>query len=247
MRKILLAMIVMGALFSCKKEKPFTIFMIGDSTMAIKRAEVFPETGWGMVLPNYFDSLVVVDNHAVNGRSSKSFIGEGRWQVVLDSLKSGDFVFIQFGHNDQKVKSPDRYTEPYGEYTSNLVKYVKESRQKGAVPILFTSIVRRKFDVDGKLVDTHGEYPQAMKKVAEELTVPVVDLQKLTHSMVEALGTEESKELYLWTDPDDQFPEGRKDDTHLCTEGAEKVARLAVIELAKINQKLAEHIINKEE
>ncbi len=244
-RKLLFWVLCIVSVVSCTtKPKPVDIFMIGDSTMANKTKEVYPETGWGQVLPLYFDTLTTIHNHAVNGRSSKSFIGEGRWNVVLDSLKQGDYLFIQFGHNDQKIKSPDRYTEPYGEYTENLKRYVTESRAKGATPILFTSIVRRKFNEDGTLEDTHTDYPPAMRKVAEELNIPLVDLQVMTKEMVEALGDEKSKSVYLWDDRiSEKFPEGRKDDTHLCLDGAKKVAALAVKDLLSKDKNLAKHIM----
>ncbi|MCW3785596.1 rhamnogalacturonan acetylesterase [Plebeiibacterium sediminum] len=245
MNKLIVFMLfVMGFVACTTKPEPIDIFMIGDSTMANKIPEVYPETGWGQVLPLYFDTLTTIHNHAVNGRSSKSFIGEGRWQVVLDSLKAGDYLLIQFGHNDQKIKSPDRYTEPYGEYTDNLKKYINESRAKGAKPILLTSIVRRKFNEDGTLVDTHTDYPPAMRKVAEEMNVPLIDLQAMTANLVESLGDEASKQLYLW-DPNtsERFPEGRKDDTHLCVEGAKKVAGLAVKGLSEKDEVLSAHII----
>ncbi len=248
MKNIIIIMLFVIGFASCTtKPEPIDIFMIGDSTMANKKPEVYPETGWGQVLNLYFDTLTTIHNHAVNGRSSKSFIGEGRWQVVLDSLKSGDYLFIQFGHNDQKIKSPDRYTEPYGEYTENLKKYVNESRSKGAIPFLFTSIVRRKFNEDGTLIDTHTDYPPAMRKVAEELAVPMVDLQVMTENLVESLGDESSKELYLW-DPtiSEKFPEGRKDDTHLKVSGAKKVAELAVSGLLEKDANLAKHIVSKQ-
>jgi len=241
---IFCVLIVVGFVSCTSKREPIDIFMIGDSTMANKTEDVYPETGWGQVLPLYFDTLTTIHNHAVNGRSSKSFIGEGRWDVVLDSLKQGDYLFIQFGHNDQKIKSPDRYTEPYGEYTENLKRYVNESRAKGAKPILFTSIVRRKFNEDGILEDTHTDYPPAMRKVAEELNVPLVDLQVMTAEMVESLGVEESKSVYLWDETvSEKFPEGRKDDTHLRVEGAKKVAELAVKGLLGKDKELSGHIL----
>ncbi len=243
-KNLLFLVLCIISVVSCtSKPEPIDIFMIGDSTMANKTKDVYPETGWGQVLSLYFDTLTTIHNHAMNGRSSKSFIGEGRWDVVLDSLKQGDYLFIQFGHNDQKIKSPDRYTEPYGEYTENLKRYVTESRAKGAIPILFTSIVRRKFNEDGILVDTHTDYPPAMRKVAEELNVPLVDLQVATEEMVEALGTEESKSVYLWDDTiSEKFPEGRKDDTHLCINGAKRVAELAVKGLLMKDKNLSKHI-----
>jgi len=119
----------------CAPSKLITVYTIGDSTMANKKAEVYPETGWGQVFQNYFDSKVRVSNHAVNGRSSKSFIDEGRWKIVLDSLKRGDYVFIQFGHNDEKANKPAVYADPSTTYRKNLEKYIEETRAKGATPI----------------------------------------------------------------------------------------------------------------
>ncbi len=227
-------------------QKPIDVYMVGDSTMSDKKAEVYPETGWGQVFDEFFDEQVTVHNHAVNGRSTKSFITEGRWQTVLDSLKQGDYVFIQFGHNDQKDQDSARYTDPYGTYSQNLEKYVRESRDKGATPILLTSIVRRKFDENGQLLDTHGDYPLAMRAVAKELDVGLIDLQKLTADLVQSMGDEPSKEVYLWTEPNDRFPEGRQDDTHLRVVGAKKVAELVANELVKLPNDLAGHVVQQD-
>lgn len=221
------------------------VYTIGDSTMANKDTAVYPETGWCQVLDEFFDDQVEVHNYAVNGRSTKSFIDEGRWQTVLDNLKSGDYVFIQFGHNDEKIKDTTRYTEPFGSYTDNLTKFVTESREKGAIPVLLTPIVRRKFDKNGKLIDTHDDYPVAVRKLAQKMDVPLIDLQKLTENMVQSMGDEKSKALYLWTAPDRNFPEGRKDDTHLNVEGARKVAAMATEALKKLPLGLAEHVVSQ--
>ena len=130
---------------SFSHEPKFTVFMIGDSTMANKDTTGGKqERGWGMVLQQYFDDGVVVDNHAVNGRSSKSFINEGRWEKVLAKIKPGDYVFIQFGHNDEKPK-PDRHTDPGSTFDDNLRKFVNETREKGGIPVLFNAVVRRNF------------------------------------------------------------------------------------------------------
>lgn len=232
-----LTAIILLVLSSCKEKQIVNIYCIGDSTMADKKPEVFPETGWCQALPAFLDESVIVHNHAVNGRSSKSFIDEGRWQTVLDSLQNGDFVFIQFGHNDEKDYDSTRYTTPFGTYTDNLERFVKEARGKGAKPILFTSIVRRKFAEDGTITDTHGDYPVATRQIAEKLNVPLIDLQKLTEEWAEKLGDETSKKMYLWAEPTEQFPEGRKDDTHLSDAGAAEVAKLAMHECRR--QKLA--------
>ncbi len=218
-----------------------TVFTIGDSTMANKKAEVAPETGWCQVFSEFVDQSVVIKNRAVNGRSTKSFITEGRWKAVLDSLKTGDYVFIQFGHNDQKIQDSTRYTEPFTTYRKNLERFVRETREKGATPILFTSIVRRKFE-NGFLTDTHGNYPLVVRLVAAEMNVSMVDLQLLTAGAVTALGDEASKEIYLWTLPTVKFPEGRKDDTHLKVEGARLIAKLAAQQLVLLDNSLARKI-----
>jgi lysophospholipase L1-like esterase len=221
-----------------------TVFTIGDSTMADKKAEVAPETGWCQAFPGFVSENVVIKNRAMNGRSTKSFIGEGRWKAVLDSLKAGDYVFIQFGHNDEKNQDSMRYTEPFTSYRKNLERFVRETREKGAIPILFTSIVRRKFE-NGMLLDTHGNYPVVTRLVANEMNVPLVDLQMLTAGVLTALGEEQSKQVYLWTPPTDKFPEGRKDDTHLCKAGAILVAKLAAQQLMLMDNSLAKEILKK--
>lgn len=222
----------------------FTVWTIGDSTMASKKAEVAPETGWCQAFSNFVTANVEVRNRAMNGRSSKSFITEKRWQWVLDSLKAGDYVFIQFGHNDQKIQDSTRYTEPFTTYRKNLERFVRETREKGATPILFTSIVRRKFE-NGLLVDTHGNYPVVTRLVAAEMNVPLIDLQMLTAGAVTAVGEEESKKIYLWIPPTEKFPKERKDDTHLSVEGANLVAKLATQQLMLLDNSLAGCIKSK--
>jgi lysophospholipase L1-like esterase len=221
----------------------FTIYTIGDSTMADKKADVYPETGWCQVLKNYFDGKVVIRNHAVNGRSTKSFINEKRWQTVLDSLKPGDYVFIQFGHNDEKENDSTRYTTPFGTYKTNLERFVSDTRSKGATPVLFTPIVRRKFGSDGLLSNTHGDYPAAVREVAQNMNVLFIDLQKITEQWVNSLGSEPSKEYFLWTSPNEKYPEGRKDDTHLSEKGANEIACLALQECIKQNLPFSDRIL----
>lgn len=238
----------MSLVNACSTDKaPLTIYTIGDSTMANKKSEVYPETGWGQVLENYVDATVTVKNRARNGRSSKSFIDEGRWQVVLDSLEKGDVVFIQFGHNDQKAYDSTRYTSPFGTYTANLNKFVKETRDKGATPVLFTSIVRRKFGADGRLEDTHGDYPVAVRSLAEQFEVPLIDLQRITAEWITSMGQEASKEMYLWTAPDENYPDGRKDDTHLSEKGARAVAQFALGECISLDMALKNRIVINQE
>ncbi len=218
-----------------KEKKSVKIYMIGDSTMANKEANRRPETGWGMVFNEFFNDKVTVDNHAVNGRSSKSFIGEGRWKEVYDLLQPGDYLFIEFGHNDQKFKSPDRYTNPFTTYRANLERYVTEAREKGAIPILLTSIVRRNFNEYGCLIDTHTDYPLVTRLVADDMDVPFVDLQRLTEFRVTELGPEDSKQLYNWLAPgeNENYPDGVQDDTHLNNKGAHEVAQMVIDDMKK--------------
>jgi len=242
----LVVLLLFVTLFGCHTKESIRIFTIGDSTMADKKPEAFPETGWCQVLTEFLDNTVTVHNHAVNGRSSKSFIDEGRWQLVLDSLQPGDILFIQFGHNDQKEYDSTRYTSPWGTYSANLERFVNEARSKGAEPILITSIVRRKFGEGGKLVDTHGEYPSAMRQVAQKLNVPLIDLLKLTEDWINSLGDVDSKAMYLYIEPNENYPDGRKDDTHLSVEGAKNVARLAMEESKRQTLDFSDRIYMKQ-
>lgn len=256
-----------------------TIFMIGDSTMANKvLTGGNPERGWGQMLPGFLSEEIVVDNHAQNGRSSKSFIDGGLWQKVIDKVRPGDYVFIQFGHNDEKPKA-DRHTDPGSTFDDNLRKFVNETRAKGGKPVLFNSIIRRNFGVaadanavsaavkqddafyanpdakradaaeeavtaEMKLIDTHGAYLESPRNVARELNVPFVDMNKITHDLVEGLGPEASKALFMWVEPNTvpAIPKGREDNTHLNVHGGRVIAGLTIDEIAKAVPELAPYV-----
>ena len=192
-----------------------------------------PERGWGQILPPYFKAGVRLENHAMNGRSSKSFRDEGRWQMVLDSLKPGDWVIIQFGHNDEKDKDASRFTTPFGSFKTNLLQYISEARAHQANPILATPTARRKFDESGKLVDTHGDYVKAVRAVAAEQGVPLIDLNLRSDELLRREGPELSKKNYIWVTKDEYpaLPKGREDDTHFCAFGASRMCDLAVDEI----------------
>jgi lysophospholipase L1-like esterase len=216
-----------------------TIYTIGDSTMANKVApEQNPERGWGQMLPTFFSDKVVIDNRAVNGRSTRSFIDLKLWEAVYNALEKGDYVFIQFGHNDGKVTDPTRYTNPHTSYRHNLIRFVEETRKKGATPILFSSITRRTFNEQGVLIDSHGDYTQELRLVAQEYKVPFIDMQYYTELLEEKYGKEGSKSLHLhYTKGENSyFPNGKEDDTHLSVLGATEIAKIAVsqIKLLKI-------------
>ncbi len=223
---------------SCLGQKT-TIYTIGDSTMADKiKPNENPETGWCQVLPSFFDlNQVTIDNRAVNGRSTKSFIKEKRWDSVYNSLQPGHYVFIQFGHNDAKIADSTRYTNPHTSYRHNLIRFVTETRAKGAIPILFSSIARRNFNEQGVLIGTHGEYPLEVRLVAQEYQVPFIDLEYFSEQLEQSYGVEKSKELHLFFKAGEHpyYPEGKSDDTHLSRKGATEIATIAVRELKKLN------------
>lgn len=239
-------------LMSAMQDQITTIYMIGDSTMADKNIDGGKqERGWGMVLASYFDDDIIIENHAVNGRSSKSFIDEGRWDSVLCRLQPGDYVFIQFGHNDEKPQ-PERHTDPGTTFDANLRRFVSEARSKGAIPVLFNAVARRNFirqtpqnDDDEKLrlttatttpitsegdtlYDTHGLYLLSPRNVAQEMGVVFIDANQITHNLEQQLGREGSKNLHMWYLPGQQpsLPDGRQDNTHYNVYGANTVARL---------------------
>jgi lysophospholipase L1-like esterase len=223
----------------------FTIFLIGDSTMANKPLiPENPERGWGQMLPPYFKAGVLVENHAMNGRSSKSFRDEGRWQTVENLLKPGDWVIIQFGHNDEKEKDPTRYSAPFGSFKTNLTQYVLETRAHGANPILATPVARRKFDETGKIVDTHGDYVAAVRAVAAEQGVPLIDLNKRSDDLLRSEGPELSKKIYIYVTAAEYpaLPQGRQDDTHFCASGASRMCDLAVDEIETAAPELAHYL-----
>lgn len=240
---LLFALLLVFASFKSDKSN-ITIFMIGDSTMANKKLDGGnPERGWGHMLPGFLSEDVQVDNHAQNGRSSKSFIDEGRWDAVVSKIKKGDYVFIQFGHNDEKT-NPDRHTVPGTTFDANLKRFVNETRAKGGIPVLFNSIVRRNFNEEGVLVDTHGAYLESPRNVAKEMNVPFVDLNKITHDLMQGMGVEDSKKLLMWVEPNTipAIPKGKEDNTHLNIYGGRVVAELALDALVEVVPELAQYI-----
>jgi len=212
------------------QKQPITIFLAGDSTMAPKQPDKRPETGWGETLGQLFkEGTVKIDNRAMNGRSTKTFISEGRWQAIIDDLKPGDYVFIQFGHNDESKDKGERYTPPE-DYRRNLIRFVHEVRTKNGNPVLLTPVIRRKFGTNGNFVDTHGEYPDIVRDVAKEQNVPLIDMHRKSEAMIKNLGVEDSRKLFLQLKPGENpnYPNGIEDNTHFNPFGADVMAKLAV-------------------
>ncbi len=224
-----------------------TVFLIGDSTMSEKETHAYPETGWGMPFRYFFDSTVVVENHAKNGRSTKSFLAENRWTPVVNKLKPGDYVFIQFGHNDESKQKVGRYTTP-DEYKDNLRKFIAETRNKNANPILLTPVSRRKFDDDGKALPTHAGYSPLVREVAKETNTPLIDLDEKSRSLYQQFGEENSKLLFLQLGPGEHpnYPEGKEDNTHFNEFGARKIAQIVLSEIVALRLELCHRIVNKE-
>jgi lysophospholipase L1-like esterase len=201
------------------------VHLAGDSTAAPKTAAAAPETGWGMALPFFLTPHSTVANHAVNGRSSRSFIEEGRLDAIAGVLRADDVLLIQFGHND--AKDDERHTDPWTSYPDHLRRYVRTARDRGARPVLLTSVERRRFDAQGNAVPTHGEYPAAVRALAAAEGVPLVDVQAASLARWQELGPEGTEELFLWLEPGEApgHPDGARDNTHFRPAGAIEVAR----------------------
>src|SRR6184192_4123617 len=222
------------------QQKPIMIYLAGDSTMAQKLPAKRPETGWGEMLSKFFqEGTVIIDNRAQNGRSTRTFISEGRWQTIVDALKPGDYVFIQFGHNDESKEKVDRYTPP-ADYRNNLIKFVSEVRARKATPVLLTPVMRRRFDKDGRLQDTHGEYPDIVRSVAAEYKVALIDMHRSSAAVLAKYGAEESRKLFLQLKPNESpnYPKGIEDNTHFNPLGAKVMARLAADGIRELRLKL---------
>ena len=256
MTRFAMVMSVMVMLFTMTSaDRRFTIFMIGDSTMANKDIKKGQERGWGMALQGFFTENVVVDNHALNGRSSRSFIIEGHWQKVYDAMKPGDYLVIQFGHKDEKgkiEKNNKRHTEPGLTFDDNYRMFIRAAQEKGVTPIVMNAVVRRNFykkpdmNVDdeslrdakstGKeqinsdtLIDTHGLYVVTPQNVAKLMRVPFVDANKITKDFENSLGVEKSRLLHMIS-----AVKNGKDNTHYTVYGAHEVASRLVDAMAEV-------------
>lgn len=229
--------------FMASQQKKTKVFLAGDSTIAIKEKKAYPETGWGMPFVHFFDSTVQIENRAKNGRSTRTFIEEGLWQGVINDVQPGDYVFIQFGHNDESEEKKDRYTTPE-QYKRNLKHFIDESRAKGATPVLLTPVSRRRFK-DGKALETHAQYSNLVREVAAEANVAFIDLDTKSRELYQQLGEEGSKLLFLQLQPGDHpnYPEGKVDNTHFNELGARLIAQIVLSQIKAQNLNLAQQIV----
>ncbi len=243
-KNLVVLLLVVGCFAFLSPDKKPTIFLIGDSTMANKPLDENPERGWGQLFPGYMTDEVEIQNHAVNGRSTKSFLKEHRWDTVMSRMKAGDYVMIQFGHNDGKVEDSNRSAPAHTLYKENLIRYVNDTRSKGATPILITPVMRRKFDAAGKFVDQHGDYPAVVKEVAAAMNVLLIDLHKSSEALIVKEGVENSRRLFL-NIPASHFKnyKGKEEDnTHFSEYGASSVASLVCQSIKEQNLPLAKYL-----
>jgi len=220
--------------------------MAGDSTMSIKSPTAFPETGWGMPFTSFWKEDLQVVNLAKNGRSTKTFRSEGLWQSIMNSVQPGDYVFIQFGHNDEVKEKVGSYTTPE-EFTSNLKQYIAESRKKNAKPILLTPVARRKFDATGNPIETHEAYSALVRQVAEAEQVALIDHDRLSMAVYGKMGAENSRLLFLQLKPGEHpnYPAGKEDNTHFNELGARLMAQLVLQEIKFKIPELMQYVIRK--
>jgi lysophospholipase L1-like esterase len=243
MYRITIIVVAFLTAFSMPPKKKIKVWLIGDSTMSVKEVKTYPETGWGMPFVYFFDSTVTVDNRAQNGRSTRTFMQENRWQPVVDALQEGDYVFVQFGHNDE-VKTKKSYTTE-DEFKANLLKYITDTRSKKAIPVLLTPVARRQFDAQGNVVGTHDVYAQIVRNVAKDNNVPLIDLDKKGQELLQQWGVEKSKLLFNQLTPGEHpnYPQGKEDNTHFNELGARMVAQIVLREIRALQLELADRVV----
>ncbi len=242
--RILLGILILSLLnLDLKAQIPIRIYLVGDTSCASHKVPDW--TGWGQILPNYFMDNVSIYNYARNGKSSKQFISEGRWSAICTQLKMGYFVFIQLGNNDEKIGDTERFSEPYGEFSDNLHKFIKEAKEKGATTVLITPIARHKYK-NGELVDTHKDYSKAIRKVAAETGAYLVDMDTMTTGLAKRIGEKRYAQYFYWGEMPKRNEKyihyGRSDCSHF---GATEFARMIASSIKSLNIPiLSEYILN---
>ena len=221
-------------------EQVTTVYLCGNSTVVDQDYE--PWASWGQMIPRWFDDRVSIANYAESGESCSSFIAAGRLKKILTHLKSDDYVFVEFGHNDQKQHGPGKGA--YYNFSTELKTFADEVRARGAHIIFVSPTQRRSFDADGKIVETHGDYPDAMRWVAEREQIPIIELHEMTRTFFEALGVEGSKKALVHY-PANTYPNqpaALADNTHFNAYGAYEVAKMAVEGIRALQLPLADYL-----
>lgn len=217
-----------------------TVFLCGNSTVVDQDNE--PWASWGQMIPYFFDTNVCIANYAESGESANTFIAAGRLKKALSQMKKGDYLFMEFGHNDQKQKGPGKGA--YYSFMTSLKTFIDEARLRGAHPVLVTPTQRRSFGPDGHIRDTHEDYPEAMRWLAEKENVPLIDLNEMTRTLYEAMGVEPSKRAFVHY-PAGSYPgqtQDFADNTHFNPYGAYEIARCIVEGLKTQVPDLARHL-----
>ena len=222
------------------EENISVVYLAGDSTVTDQDVE--PWASWGQFITNYFDNKVVVANYAVSGSALSSFKSSNRLKKINSLLKPGDYLFVEFSHNDEKIKGPENTAwESYSKY---LAEYVETARTKGAIPVLVTPTQRRAFNPDGTLKPTHGDFPDAMRAVAKKMNVPLIDITQMTTLLYEKWGVEASKKALVHY-PANTFPGQEKaleDNTHFNSFGANEIALCVIKGIRELALPLEKHI-----
>ena len=209
------------------KNKKIKVYLAGDSTVQTYSIDCAPQAGWGQFIENYFNDKVEVFNHAIGGRSSKTFINEGRLKNILDKIEKDDYLIIQMGHNDASIDKPERYTEPNFEYKEYLSEYIDGAFEKGAIPILITPVATLKFD--GKnFLNEFPEYCNSMKELAKEKNVGIIDLMNISLEYFRKIGYDETYGLFMASSNGTDY-------THFTEKGANAIAKLISEEMKKID------------
>jgi lysophospholipase L1-like esterase len=230
--------------FNPFQDKKVRIFLAGDSTCSIKEQKYYPETGWGMPFVHFWNSDVGVVNKAKNGRSTRTCITEGIWSSIINEIKPGDYVFIQFGHNDEVPTKVNTYTTP-DQFKSNLEKFVTETRNKMGNPVLLTPVSRRNFDSLGVTQQTHPEYSSYVIEISKKLNVPLIDLDVKSRTLYQQMGVENSKLLFVQLKPGEHpnYPNGKEDNTHFNELGARLIAQLVLQEMKNLKLGICDYVV----
>ena len=227
------------------KKRHITVYLIGDSTMCEYRPSPSHLTGWGMPFADFFDSSVTIKNKAEGGESTRTFIEENRWKQVADSLRPGDYLLIQFGHNDE-VPTKESYTTEK-DFKANLTRFIAEARKKGANPVLITPVARRKYNESGNIEDVHVAYSALVRTVALKYKVPLIDLNKKSQLLLQDLGPEKSKSLFLGLGTNPYYPKDQEDITHFTELGARKIAEIVLAELKALKIEWANRMVKPQQ
>ncbi|WP_462413054.1 pectinesterase family protein [Neobacillus sp. Marseille-QA0830] len=228
-----------------RETKQLRVFLAGDSTVENVKPEQGIKKGWGQQISPFFTDEVQFINKAAGGRSTMSFMKEGRLAEILDEIEAGDYLFIQFGHNDQKVEDESRGTDPFTTFQKYLSQYIAGAREKGAIPILLTSVNRRTFDDAGNVINSVGDYPEAVRQLAAAEDVPLIDLFEKSKLLYEQVGAEAAKQFFAWYELEPEKRDPKVDDTHFSAYGATKIAELVIEGMNELGLPISDYLIDR--